>query len=257
MIWLRSAAFNLLFFGLTAAMAVGFLPALAHPAAARLVLRLWGRGVVGLLPVAGIRLCVTGLEHLPAGGCVIASKHQSAFDTVVWFALVPRATYVMKQELLRIPLYGWFARRGGMIAVDRAGGGPALRRMVRAASAAARADQQIVIFPEGTRTAPGEREPLQPGIVGLAAAADVPILPVATDSGLVWGRRSFLKHPGVIQIHIKAPLPAGLARAGLLSALAARIEFGPEPATGPLVENPGEIGDSEARTGPQRPVGTP
>jgi 1-acyl-sn-glycerol-3-phosphate acyltransferase len=256
MIWLRSAAFNLAFFGVTAGLAVLCLPLLARPAWTRVALRTWSHAVIALLPIAGIRLRVDGRENIPAGGCVIASKHQSAFDTAVWFALVPRATYVLKQELLRIPLYGWFARRAGMIAVDRSGGGAALRRMVRAASEAARDDQQIVIFPEGTRTAPGERRPLQPGIVGLAAATGVPILPVATDSGRVWGRRAFLKRPGLIRISVRAPLPLNLPRADLLAALAEAIEFAPESAPG-LVEKPVEAVDAGVRVSREDRARTP
>lgn len=239
MIWLRSAAFNIGFFGVTALLAMLCLPALARVAWTRGVIRLWARAVISLLPVAGIRLRVSGLERIPPGGCVIAAKHQSAFDTVVWLALLPRATYVLKQELLGIPLYGFYARRAGMIPVDRAGGAAALRGMVRAASEAANRDQQIVIFPEGTRTAPGERVPLLPGIVGLAAATGAPILPVATDSGSVWGRRAFLKHPGVIQISVRPPVPAKLSRAALLAALEEAIQ---PDAPGP-VEKPVEGGD--------------
>jgi 1-acyl-sn-glycerol-3-phosphate acyltransferase len=236
-IWVRSLLFNLAFFGVTAVIAILGLPLLARPGWTRVAMGAWSRAVIALLPVAGIRLRVTGLENIPPGGCIIASKHQSAFDTVVWLALLPRGTYVLKQELLRIPLYGWYARRSGMIAVDRSGGGLALRRMLRAASEAARAHQQIVIFPEGTRTAPGTRPGLQPGIVGIAAATGVPVVPVATDSGLVWGRRAFLKRPGLIQIVVKPPLPLNLPRGDLLAALAEAIELGPEPAPAP-VEKP-------------------
>jgi 1-acyl-sn-glycerol-3-phosphate acyltransferase len=254
---LRSTLFNLAFFGLTAGLALLCLPLLARRAWARAVLTVWSRAVVALLPIAGIRLRVEGLQNIPPGGCVIASKHQSAFDTAVWFALVPRATYVLKQELLRIPLYGWYARRAGMIAVDRAGGGTALRRMVRAASEAVRDDQRIVIFPEGTRTAPGERRPLQPGIVGLAAATGAPIVPVATDSGLVWGRRAFLKRPGLIQISVRQPLPRNLPRAALLAALAEAIELDEPVRRSGGVENPVEDVDAEVRVTREDHRGTP
>jgi 1-acyl-sn-glycerol-3-phosphate acyltransferase len=253
MTWLRSLAFNVGCFCATVVLALFCLPMLARPEWARLVIRLWARSILALLPVVGIRVRVSGLEHIPAGGCVIASKHQSAFDTVIWLALLPRPTYVLKQELLKIPLYGWYAGRSGMIPVDRSGGGAAMRGMLRAASRAARDDQQIVIFPEGTRTAPGERATLQPGIVGIAAATGVPVLPAATDSGFVWGRESFLKRPGVIQISVKAPLPANLSRAELLAALAEAIE--PEPRR--AVENPVEAGDSGVSATREDRVGTP
>jgi 1-acyl-sn-glycerol-3-phosphate acyltransferase len=164
------------------------------------------------------------MEHVPAGACVIAAKHQSAFDTIIWHALLPDAAYVLKAELLRIPLFGPLARHAEMIPVDRAGGGGALRRMLRAAEAALAKGRQVVIFPEGTRTAPGERVPYQPGVLAIAAATDAPVVPVATDSGRLWGRRAFLKHPGVIRIVVMPPLPAGLGRAALHKALETAIE---------------------------------
>lgn len=243
MTWLRSAVFNIAFFGVTGLLAVLCLPALARVGWTRRVLRVWARAVIALLPIAGIRLRVSGLEHVPPGGCVIAAKHQSAFDTVVWLALLPSATYVIKRELLAIPLYGLYARRAGMIAVDRGGGGAALRGMVRAAGEAVRRDQQIVIFPEGTRTAPGERVPLLPGIVGLAAATGAPIVPAATDSGVAWRRRAFLKHPGVIQITLRPPVAAQLPRAALLAALEEAIQ----PDWSAPVEKPVEGGHSLLR----------
>jgi 1-acyl-sn-glycerol-3-phosphate acyltransferase len=143
-----------------------------------------------------------------------------------------------------------------MIAVDRSGGGAALRRMLRAASEAAQDDQQIVIFPEGTRTAPGERPGLQPGIVGIAAATGAPVVPVATDSGLVWGRRAFLKRPGFIQISVRSPLPANLPRGDLLAALAEAIEFGPESAPA-LVEKPVDAVDRAVRVSREDRARTP
>jgi 1-acyl-sn-glycerol-3-phosphate acyltransferase len=227
MLVLRSALFNLAFFGLTAAACLLSLPLLlAPPAWMRWASRLWARGVIGLLRViCGVRLRVTGAEHLPrAGPALVAAKHQSAFDTIVWFALLPDAVYVMKQELFRIPFYGWIARRTGMIGVDRAGGSNAMRGMLRAAREAVALGRQIVIFPEGTRVAPGERAPFQPGIVALATATQLPVIPVATNSGRVWGRRAFHKHPGEIVVAVLPPLPPGLGRAALLGELEARIE---------------------------------
>jgi 1-acyl-sn-glycerol-3-phosphate acyltransferase len=155
---------------------------------------------------------------------VVAAKHQSAFDTVIWLGLLPDTAYVLKKELLAIPLYGWHLRKSGMIPVDRAGGGPALRGMLRQAQAALAEGRQVVIFPEGTRTAPGVRVPYQPGVVAIASASGAPVFPVATDSGRVWGRRAFIKRPGVIRISVLPPLPPRLPRAALLAALEEAIE---------------------------------
>lgn len=121
--------------------------------------------------ICGMRVRVTGLENIPAGPCIVASKHQSAFDTFVWLTLLPHPVYVMKQELLRLPGWGALARRFGAVGVDRAGGAAALKSMVRQSREFAERDRaQLVIFPEGTRTAPGERVPWQPGVAALASA---------------------------------------------------------------------------------------
>jgi 1-acyl-sn-glycerol-3-phosphate acyltransferase len=226
LLWLRALLFNALFFTITATASVLAMPTLAmRPQAAQGAMRLWARLVIAALRwTVGARIELRGQENLPQGGAVIAAKHQSTFDTVVWFALLPAPAYVMKKELLAIPFYGWVARRAGMIPVDREGGGKAMRGMLRAAAAAVAAGRQVVIFPEGTRTAVGERVPYLPGVVAIAAATGAPVVPVATDSGLVWGRRSFLKQPGVIHISVLPPLPAKLDRGRLLTALQEQIE---------------------------------
>ncbi|MCF3580048.1 1-acyl-sn-glycerol-3-phosphate acyltransferase [Planktothrix agardhii 1811] len=226
MILLRSLLFNAAFFLATAVLAVLALPLLAAPRGAIMwVTRVWARVVIGLLhAICGVRLELRGLERIPPGAVVLAAKHQSAFDTIVWLALLPDTAYVLKKELLSIPFYGWHARKAGMIPVDRAGGGAALRAMLRAAQAALAEGRQVVIFPEGTRTAPGQRVPYQPGVVAIAAGSEAPVIPVATDSGRVWGRRSFLKRPGVIRVSVLEALPHGLPRARLLAALEAAIE---------------------------------
>jgi 1-acyl-sn-glycerol-3-phosphate acyltransferase len=225
-IFLRSALFNAAVFVLTWTVILGSLPLLVAPRAAlREVLRVWARAIVWLLrAVCGVRVELRGLERIPQGGCVLAAKHQSAFDTAIWVALLPDAAYVLKRELLSIPVYGWLARKARMIPVDRKGGGGALRAMLRQAVEAVAAGRQVVIFPEGTRTAPGERVPYQPGVVAIAAATSAPVLPVATDSGRIWGRRAFRKNPGVIRVSVLPPLPAGLNRAAMMAALEAAIE---------------------------------
>jgi 1-acyl-sn-glycerol-3-phosphate acyltransferase len=226
MILFRAYLFNLAFFGLTLVVTFLALPLLLAPREGIMtVARLWARAVIALLRIiVGVRLEVRGMEHIPPGPVVIAAKHQSAFDTIVWLTLLPDIAYVLKKELLSIPLYGWHARKMGMIPVDRAGGGPALRAMLRGAQAALEEGRQVVIFPEGTRTAPGQRVPYQPGVVAIAGLGVAPVIPVATDSGRVWGRRAVLKRPGVIRISVLPPLPSGLPRAKLLSELAAAIE---------------------------------
>lgn len=224
----RSLLFNLLFFAFTGVALIACLPLMPLlDRAGRLALMAWwAERVLGLLRLtAGIRLRVTGAEHLPAEEpALIAAKHQSAFDTIVWLALLPRPAYVLKRELLWIPLYGWYVRAAGMIAVDRGAGPAAIRHLMRAGEAALAEGRQIVIFPEGTRTAPGERRPYQPGIAALYARSGLPVIPVATDSGLYWGRRAFRKRPGTITVAVLPPIPPGLPRDEMLERLEAAIE---------------------------------
>jgi 1-acyl-sn-glycerol-3-phosphate acyltransferase len=217
MILLRSLVFNAWFFGITAVLSVAGAAALPFaPGSALPLARLWARLVLGGLRVlCGIRWELRGGAHLPADGpALLASRHQSAFDTLVWLVLLPRCTYVLKRELLRIPLFGRMIGPAGQIAVDRDGGAAALRAMTREAEAAARAGRQIVIFPEGTRAEPGRPLPLQPGIAAIAARTGLPVIPVATDSGRCWGRRAFRKRPGVIHVTVLAPLPPAEAGPG-------------------------------------------
>jgi 1-acyl-sn-glycerol-3-phosphate acyltransferase len=225
-IFLRSLAFNAFFFGFS--FAITLPGALVGVFAPHLMLKLgmfWARGVLfGLSHLCGIRVRVIGLEHLPKQGpALIASAHQSAFDTIVWLTLVPRACYVFKRELARIPLFGWLIPRTGMISVDRDGGANAVRRLLREADRAVREERQIIIFPEGTRAPPGVRLPLQPGIAALAARTKLAVIPVATDSGSCWSRRAFRKYPGTIHIVIHPMLPAGMTRQALMAALDTRI----------------------------------
>ena len=247
---LRSALFNALFFSLTAGVCISGILLLPLPRRfLRRYVQGWAKLMLWLLRVVcGIGLRVTGRENLPEGPVVIAAKHQSAYDTIVWLALLPEPVYVLKQELLRIPAWGWLARHYGAVAVNRKGGASALKQMVRQAGAALAAGDQVVIFPEGTRTAPGTRVPYLPGVVALAAASNAPVVPVATDSGLYWGRRAFAKKPGTITVAILPPLQPGLPRVQLIRALTESIEtetdrlvvagggpsFAPQPVDNPV-----------------------
>jgi 1-acyl-sn-glycerol-3-phosphate acyltransferase len=228
MILARSILFNLWFYLVTTVLAVAAvfpLPALRAQAWSLRIARLWARATLaGLRVVCGIRWTVTGLEHLPASGpALIASNHQSAFDTMVWLLLVPRACYVVKRELRRVPIFGRACALTGMIMVDRDAGGAAIRTLLREADRALAQQRQIVIFPEGTRVAPGAVVPFQPGVAALASRTALPLIPVATDSGYCWGRRAFRKRPGVIHIAIGEAIPAGLKRDELMRRLEAAV----------------------------------
>lgn len=218
---LRSIAYNLWFvlatigFGLA-----GIAVRLLAPDRALGFARYWVRALLGgARVICGIHPVVSGLENLPDGPALIASQHQSAYDTLVWVTLVPRPAYVFKKELTRIPLFGPMLRPAGQIPLDRSGSVAAVRALLKEADRAASAGRQIIIFPEGTRVAPGEEAPLRAGVAALAARTRLPVIPVATDSGLRWGRRAFFKRPGPIHIAIGRPLPPGLRSDALLAAL--------------------------------------
>jgi 1-acyl-sn-glycerol-3-phosphate acyltransferase len=177
MMLLRSAVFNLWFFGLTTVMALAALPLRAFaPQRAIPYARAWIRLVLaGLRILCGISYEVIGQEHLPSQGpALIASMHQSAFDTLVWALLAPRFAYVLKRELTRIPLFGPMLIVTGMIVVDRTAGASAVRALLRQADRAVAGGRQIVIFPEGTRITPGVQTALQPGVAALVTGDGEP-----------------------------------------------------------------------------------
>lgn len=141
-----------------------------------------------------------------------AAKHQSMFETLELALMLGAPVPVMKAELARIPIWGWAARRYGVIIVDRAGSGQAMRQMMREARAALDEGRSIVIFPEGTRVRPGEQPPLRPGFAGLYRSLGVPVVPVALDSGRLWPRKG-PKRAGTVTFRFGAPVPPGLPRA--------------------------------------------
>ena len=224
---LRSALFNLFFFVATFLVTLfGTVVSFAAPDRVLGVAKFWARLMVcGLRLICGIDLQVFGRERLMGDeAMLIASRHQSAFDTIIWLTLLPRCCYVVKHELLRVPLFGRLVRMAGMIGVDRDGGAAAIRELMRGGERAVRESRQIVIFPEGTRGPPDLLLPLQPGVAALAAHTRLPVVPVVTDSGLCWGRRAFRKKPGTIHIRILTPIAAGIPRKALIERLGAALQ---------------------------------
>lgn len=232
MLILRSLAMHLAFYGWTILMLLVSLAVLPfHRRFTLAVQRAWADGLIWLLRVvAGIHMREEGRENLPPGPCIIACKHQSVWDTAVWHTLLDDPAVVMKKELLAIPVYGWLAHKSRMIPVDRAAGSSAMRILLRAAQEARAEGRTIVIFPQGTRAAPGAKLPYQPGVAAVYRALDLPVVPVALNSGLFWPRRSFWRPPGTIRLHYLPPIPPGLDRATFM----ARLEDAVEPATARL-----------------------
>ena len=226
MIRARALLFNLAFFLWTAVIGIYGLPVLLAPR--RVVMRfgtMWSSVTLRLLAwTVGLSHEVRGRENLPKGPAIIAMKHQSAWDTLAMPVIFEDVAVVIKRELLFVPLYGWYSKRAGSIAVDRSGGAAALKRMLASAKAAADDGRLIAIFPEGTRTAVGERRPYHPGVAALYTQLELPLVPVAVNSGLFWGRRAFLKRPGRIVVEILPPIAPGLPRREMMRELEGRIE---------------------------------
>lgn len=174
--------------------------------------------------IVGTRLEVRGRQRLPDGPALIAAKHQSAWDTFALVTLFRDPAIVMKAELGWIPFYGWFSHKFRHIFVKRDRGPSALKALIRDARERVAAGREIVLFPEGTRRAPGAPPDYKPGVVALYEALDVPCVPVALNSGLFWPRRRWQRHPGTIVVEFLEPIPPDLPRAAFRQVLIERIE---------------------------------
>ncbi len=235
-LWLRSLAFNVGWYVASTIIAIVGSPVLLMPRRAVVAwARLWIVVVLWWLRVTcGLSHRLRGLENLPAGPVIIACKHQSSWETLSFTFLFDDIAIVLKRELLFIPVVGWAMARAGNIAVARGDGAAALRGLVKQAKAAIAEGRSIVIFPEGTRVAPGDQRPYQVGTAALYRQLGVPVVPVALNSGLFWGRRKWSKRPGVITMEVLPAIKTGLAREAFMTTLRERIET----ATANLVENP-------------------
>lgn len=222
----RALLFNTLYLLWTAAMHIICLPLLLAPASVvHAAGKLWIAGSLWLLKVCvGLSVREVGAENIPATPALFAAKHQSAWETLYLSWRLNHPAFVLKKELLLIPLFGWFLARAGMIAIDRSGKAAALKKMVADAKAVLAQNRPVIIFPEGTRVAPGVRQPYQPGIAALYNQLGVPVVPVALNSGLFWGRKAILKKPGVITIEYLPAIPPGLDRKTFMRELESRIE---------------------------------
>jgi 1-acyl-sn-glycerol-3-phosphate acyltransferase len=224
---LRSALFNLLFWLWTSLMVLVALPLapFVSPQGMREVARFWMRGIQLLLRVVvGLRYRVLGARHLPPGPCIVASKHQSAWETLFFHLIRPNLVIGLKYELTKVPLFGWYLMRARNIRIDRGGAAKAMRSLIDGARERVAEGCSILIFPEGTRKAPGEAADYKPGVAALYRELAVPVVPVALDSGRFWGRRSFVKRAGVITVEFLEPIPPGLERRAFMAELERRIE---------------------------------
>jgi 1-acyl-sn-glycerol-3-phosphate acyltransferase len=232
MLALRSVAFNILFYlnlvlHVIAALPTFFLPRRAFIAVAKS----WGRTSNAQLGVAGIRVEMRGLEKIPPGALLVASKHQSVWETFALIPLFDDPAFIYKRELSFIPVFGWYLLKSDMVPVDRRARGGAIAGMIESARKELGRGRQIIIFPEGTRTAPKAAPAYKSGLAHLYAATGVPCLPVALNSGVFWPRRKFLRYAGTILLEVLDPIPPGLDK----ETFAARVQADIETATARLV----------------------
>jgi len=222
----RSLLFNLLFYVTTALYVVLGSPLLFAP-------RSWAMAALAnhahfelflLRHIVGLKLEVRGHDKLPRTACLVASKHQSAWETFALIPLFRDPALLMKRELFWIPFHGWFSKKFKMIPVDRDKGPAALRAMLRETRKRVVDGREIIIFPEGTRRPPGAPPDYKTGVVLLYEALGIPCVPVALNSGLFWPRRSLLRRPGTIVVEFLDPIPPGLPKSEFLSRLIESIE---------------------------------
>ncbi len=230
---MRSLVFSALFYvNITVRMLVALPTILLPYAALHSVLRHYASSTLWFLRVVcGTRVEWRGREKLPAGAYIVACKHQSLWETFAMFMVLPDPTYVLKRELMWLPLFGWLATKARMIPIDRGSHTKALASMVAAARREAARGRQIVIFPEGTRRPPGAKPRYLPGVAFLYSELGLPCVPIALNSGLFWPRRSLRRYPGTVLVEVLDPIPPGLEKREFLS----RLQNATEEATARLV----------------------
>lgn len=232
MTFIRSALYAFWFYLTMVVIGLVCLPvSLFSRDAAMSAIRFWcGVQRISLRVICGIKTEFRGLEHLPKGAGLIAMKHQSTYDTIAPFLFIQNPGYILKKELLKLPIFGIYASRVG-IPIDRAGGAKTMKLMMAAARKGAEAGQQIIIFPEGTRQHPDAPTDIKPGVIFMYNELDIPCVPVALNTGLSWQGSGFLRKPGHIIFEVLKPIEPGLKRAEFTQ----RLKEALDPATARLV----------------------
>jgi 1-acyl-sn-glycerol-3-phosphate acyltransferase len=237
----RSILFNIAFYLNTLMWMVLLLPLLAAPH--RIYMwgpKAWARSTLWLLEViVGAKSVYRNREQIPPGGLLVASKHQSAWETLALVPLFDDPTFILKRELMFIPVFGWYLAKARCVPIDRRAGGQALAQMNARAREEAQAGRQILIFPEGTRKAAGAPPAYKFGVVHLYENLGVPCLPIGLNSGLYWPRRKVIRRAGTVQAEILEPIPPGLPRDVFFPLLQSRIE---ESSNRLLAEGKAELG---------------
>lgn len=223
---LRAGLFVLWFYGSMTIIGVLGMPfMLISPRIGIDVARVWSAtSMFGLRWICGVKIRVEGKAHIPQGAAIVAGKHQSQLDTVVPFVLLPAPAFVLKKELLDMPVFGFFAGRSGHIPLAREAQAAALKGLLRAARKARDEARQIMIFPEGTRHAPGEPSEYKVGVFAIYRDLGVPCVPLALDTGRVWPTSGYKITPGVTTFRFLPPIPPGLSRDDFMHTLQSRLD---------------------------------
>ncbi|MCF6291942.1 MAG: 1-acyl-sn-glycerol-3-phosphate acyltransferase [Robiginitomaculum sp.] len=203
-----------------------FLPTLFMGlAAVKIPMKIWVKLTsFGVRHICGIKVRIEGIENIPKGGALLASKHQSMFDVIIPWQLFSFPALILKSELSRIPIFGWYVMKLKNVAINRKDGAKALRKMMKDCAALAKQNRQILIFPEGTRVKPGTSAPYKPGVAGLYKEMQVPCVPIALNSGLCWPKSGLNFQPGTITVRILPAIAPGLDKKTFMQQLQTSIE---------------------------------
>ncbi|MDH4987912.1 1-acyl-sn-glycerol-3-phosphate acyltransferase [Aminobacter anthyllidis] len=227
MLYIRSLAFNFVFYVSLVVQMILWTPYyfLSPRHRAWLVPKFWARSSLWLQEkIAGTKSEISGQENLPEGSFILAPKHQSFWDAIAFFPYLRDPLYILKRELMWIPFFGWYIAKMKMIPVNRGKRSVALKAVVVATRKEMQNDRQLIIYPEGTRRAPGDEPAYKWGIAELYSALDLPVVPVAHVAGLYWPRRKFLRFPGTIKARFLPPIPAGLEKDEFMKRLITETE---------------------------------
>jgi 1-acyl-sn-glycerol-3-phosphate acyltransferase len=245
MLVLRSLVFNVAFYLNLILWMLAIIPVFVLPRKAMIrAAQAWARSSLYLMRVVvGTKVEIRGAEKIPAGGLLVASKHQSLWETFALVTLFDDPLYILKRELMLIPLFGWYVRKADMVPIDRKAGTMALVEMSAKAKKSVGQKRQILIFPEGTRRPVGAPAAYKFGVSHLYANLGVPCLPVALNSGLFWPRRQFIRRPGTIVVEILDPIAPGMPRDVFFKRMQEQVETASERL---YREGLAELGQSEA-----------
>jgi 1-acyl-sn-glycerol-3-phosphate acyltransferase len=226
MSFIRAVVFNVVFYTALALYVLIGAPFLLMPRPWLLwMVTNWGRLFLWICRVVGgLKLEIRGRDNLPSGPVMIASKHQSAWETLAFLALFDDPCFVLKRELSLIPFFGWFILRLNHIPLDRRGGSAVLSGLIAAVKRELARGRQVIFFPEGTRRAPGSPPAYKVGVALAYVGAKTPCVPVALNAGLYWPRRSLRLRPGTVVVEFLPAIPAGLKREKFFLEVQSRIE---------------------------------